>query len=177
LGSIKTAVEGGLAIQWKAFSLDQINSTEDPGFKIWEEQEYASSGTLALVASKCAENQGEESFLAFHLATFEARHDRKMDISDIQVLKRIARDSGLDVARFEKDIARRENWRRVGRDHIESRKRYGVFGVPTLVFPKGESVFVKLEAIPESQEERLALFNLIFEMGDRMPYLLELKRP
>ena len=175
--TIGLVVPGGLSIQWKAFSLEQTNSKESPDFRIWEHPEYPSKGVRALVASKCAVNQGDERFLRFHLATFTAKHDQNLDIADLGVLKRIAKDAGLDVTRFEKDMTREENWLAVGSDYMESREKYGVFGVPTLVFPEGEAVFVKLEAIPESQEERLSLFRLIFEMGDRMPYLRELKRP
>lgn len=175
--SIKRAVEGGLAIQWKAFSLEQINSTEGPDFKIWENPKYPSRGVLALVAAKAAKNQGDEDFLKFHLAVFEAIHDKNMDISDRKVLKDIARAAGLDLARFEEDITQKETWQAVGKDYMESREKYDVFGVPTLVFGEGKAVFIKLQSIPESQRERVTLFELVFDMGAKTPYLLELKRP
>lgn len=176
--SIKNTVEGGrLAIRWKTFSLEQINSTEDPDFRIWENPKYPSKGVLALVASKAAKNQGDEPFLKFHRATFETMHDKTMDISDMSLLKEVARDVGLDLARFENEITQEKTWQAVGKDHTESREKYGVFGVPTLVFGEGKPVFVKLQSIPESQKERLALFELVYRMGAKMPYLLELKRP
>ena len=100
-----------------------------------------------------------------------------MDISDMSLLKEVARDVGLDLARFENEITQEKTWQAVGKDHTESREKYGVFGVPTLVFGEGKPVFVKLQSIPESQKERLALFELVYRMGAKMPYLLELKRP
>ena len=175
--SIKTEVADGLSIQWKTFSLDQQNSEKGPDFMMWEHPDYSSRSIPALVAAKAAENQGEPLFLRFHLATFEARHDQGKDIADRKVLRDIAKYAGLDPVRFEQDMAREETWRAVGEDHIESKREYGVFGVPTLVFGQRQAVFVKLESIPESKEERISLFELIYGMGVRRPYLLELKRP
>jgi len=177
LESIKGEVEGGLSIQWKAFSLDQQNSQESPDFMMWEHPDYPSDGVPALVAGKAAKNQGDAPFLRFHLAAFKARHDEEKEIADRKLLREIARKAGLDPVRFEQDMARRETWQAVGEDHLEAKKKYNVFGVPTLVFEHGQAVFVKLASIPESKEERLSLFALISDMGAKRPYLLELKRP
>ncbi len=175
--SIKTEVADGLSIQWKTFSLDQQNSEKGPDFMMWEHPDYSSRGIPALVAAKAAKNQGEPLFLRFHLATFEARHDEGKDIADRKVLRGIVEYAGLDPVRFEQDIAREETWHAVGEDHMESKRKYGVFGVPTLVFGQEQVVFVKLGPIPESKEERISLFELIYGMGVKRPYLLELKRP
>ncbi len=175
--SIKTEVADGLSIQWKTFSLDQQNSEKGPDFMMWEHPDYSSRGIPALVAAKAAKNQGEPLFLRFHLATFEARHDEGKDIADRKVLREIAKYAGLDPVRFEQDIAREETWHAVGENHMESKRKYGVFGVPTLVFGQEQVVFVKLGPIPESKEERISLFELIYGMGVKRPYLLELKRP
>ncbi len=175
--SIKEEVAGGLSIEWKAFSLDQQNSEEGPDFMMWEHRDYPSRGVAALVAAKAAKNQGETSFFRFHLAAFKARHDEGKDIADREVLIDIARSAGLDVARFEHDLDREETWQAMGEDHRESKERHHVFGVPTLVWGEGQAVFVKLESIPESREERISLFDLIFDMGAKRPYLFELKRP
>jgi len=177
LESIKTEVDGGLSIQWKTFSLEQQNSQEGADFRIWEQQDYPSRGVPALVASKAALNQGDSSFLKFHLATFEAMHDEGEDIADGKVLMDIAKNAGLDLGQFDQDMNRDETWQAVGKDHTESKRKYNVFGVPTLIFGQGQAVYVKLKSIPESREERNSLFQLIYDMGAERPYLLELKRP
>lgn len=69
--------------------------------------------------------------MKFHLATFAAKHNRNMDISDRRVLKDIAGASGLDVVRFEQEITQEEPWYAVEKDHLEARERHNVFGVPT----------------------------------------------
>ena len=177
MDSIMTEVEGGISIQWKTFSLEQQNSKEGPDFMIWEDPDFPSQGFMALVAAKAAINQGESSFLRFHRATFKARHEEGKDIGDLEVLKEIAKHTDLDLVRFEQDVARDETWQAAGEDHTESKEKYNIFGVPTLVFEQGGPVFVKLQSIPESREERISLFELISNMGAERPYLLELKRP
>jgi len=164
-------------VQWKAFSLDQQNSAEGPDFLYWEHPTYPSRGIPALVAAKAAKNQGETLFLKFHRAAFELRHDQGEDIADREVLREIAEYAGLDLARFEEDMAKKEIWQAVGEDHIESQRKYRIFGVPSLVFENGQAIFVKLEALPKTKEEKISLFKLISGIGAERPYLLELKRP
>jgi len=177
LESIKTEVAGSLSIQWKAFSLEQQNSKDGPDFMIWEHPEYHGKGVPALAAAKAAKNQGDSFFLKFHLAVFEARHDKGKDIADRKLLQEIAQGAGLDLARFEHDLTQAETWRAVGKDHLESRQKYEVFGVPTLIFESGLALFVKLGSLPESREERISLFELIYETGNKRSYIVELKRP
>lgn len=177
LESIRAEVGGGLTIQWKTFSLEQQNNQEGADFRLWEHQDYPSRGVLALVASKAALNQGDSSLLKFHMATFEALHDEGDDIADRKVLKEIAKNVGLDPEQFEQDMERDETWKAVGEDHTESKRKYNVFGVPTLIFGEKQAVYVKLKSIPESKEDRKSLFNMIYQMGTERPYLLELKRP
>lgn len=177
LENIRTEVDGGLTIQWKTFSLEQQNNQEGADFRIWEQQDYPSRGVLALVASKAALNHGDSSFLKFHMATFEALHDEGEDIGNEKVLRDIAKNAGLDLEQFDQDMKRDETWQAVGEDHTESKRKYNVFGVPTFIFGPGQAVYVKLESIPESREERDSLFQLIHDMGAERPYLLELKRP
>lgn len=129
------------------------------------------------MASKAALNQGNSSFLKFHMATFEDLHDEGEDIGNGKVLRDIAKNVGLDLEQFNQDMKRDETWQAVGEDHTESKRKYNVFGVPTLIFGPGQAVYVKLESIPESKEERESLFNMIYHTGTERPYLLELKRP
>ena len=123
LDQLKTEVEDGLSVEWKAFSLEQQNSTQGKDFMMWEHPEYPCKGVPALVAGKAAKNQGEESFLRFHLAAYRARHDYGEDIADRQVLKKIAKKADLDLGRFEKDMDGDKIWRQVGEDHMESKKK------------------------------------------------------
>ena len=177
LESIKGQIDGDLDIKWKAFALDQQNSQEGADFFMWEHPDFPSQGVLALVAGKAAKNQGGESFLRFHLGTFRAKHDEGKDIASREVLREVAKDAGIDAVRFEKDMDSGKTWEAIGEDHLEAKRKYEVFGVPTLVFGQGGAVFVKLESIPDSMDERVSLFAFISDMAEKMPYLRELKRP
>jgi len=143
---------------------------------MWAHPDYPSQGIPALVAAKAAKNQGKPAFMRYHLAAFDARHEEGKDIADRDVLIDIAKTAKLDLVEFEHDMASDKTWQAVGEDHTESESKYGIFGVPTLVFGKGQAVFAKLGPIPESKEERISLFELIFNMGVKKPYLRELKR-
>ena len=115
--------------------------------------------------------------MKFHIAAYQARHDDQKDIADRKVLNDLAKTADLDLNQFKKDLDKDATWQAVGKDHKESKDKYDIFGVPTLVFGPGKAVFVKLQYIPESKEERISLFNLVRDMGAQMPHLLELKRP
>jgi len=177
LESIKGEIDGGLSTEWKPFSLDQQNSQESPDFMMWDHPDFPSDGVRALVAAKAAEEQGEAAFLCFHRAAFKARHDEEKNIADPDVLRDIAKDAGLDLAQLDQVMNKRETWLAMGEDHLESKRKYDTFGVPTMVFGHGQALFVKLESIPESTEERISLLQLISEMAEKRPYLRELKRP
>ena len=164
-------------IQWRTFSLEQNNSQKGPDFKFWEHPDTPSIGVRALAASKAVLKQGELAFLSFHQALFKARHVDRKKIGNPEVLSEIANACGIDVNRLEKDLTEKECWAAVGHDHEEAREIHNLFGVPTLIFPKGRPVYIKLTSIPKSEDEQASLFNLIKDMAEDRPYLMELKRP
>lgn len=100
-------------------------------------------GVPALLGSKAAERQGR--FDAFHMACFKAMFTDSRDISDPEVLAAVAREAGLDAARFAADLADPELRRAVLADHREAVERYGVRAIPTVVI--GERVIEG--AVPE----------------------------
>ncbi|MBU4318723.1 MAG: DsbA family protein [Proteobacteria bacterium] len=177
LNSIKTIQGKDFSIQWKAFSIEQQNSSKGPDYKLWEHPEAPSKGLKALAASKAAENQGEDVFLALHDELFKAGWKRKENIADDAVLLSVAESAGLEMDRFKKEMKNSAVWNAVGKDHREARDKHNIFGVPTLVFQKGRPVYVKLTDLPPSDSERLSLFELIRDMAEDRPYLMELKRP
>lgn len=88
-------------------------------------------GVPSLVASKAAERQGR--FDAFHVACFKAMFTDSRDISDHQTLLDVARESGLDAARFGEDLRDPALRREVLAEHREAVERYGVRAIPTVV--------------------------------------------
>ena len=164
-------------IKWKTFSLEQNNSQKGPDFKIWEHPDTPSMSVRALAASKAVLKQGEQAFLSFHHALFNARHGDGKKIGKQEVIAEIGKACGIDVSRMEKDLTEKECWAAVGHDHDEARGIHNIFGVPTLIFPKGRPVYIKLTSLPTAEDEQVSLLHLIKDMAEERPYLMELKRP
>jgi len=166
-----------LSIEWKVLSLEQINQNRGEDFKVWEHPEYPARGIPALVAAKAALRQGEASFKKFHRLLFKAHHHQGKDIRKRAVLLETALEAGLDIQKFEKDLDLKENIQGIEDDYIEAKQSYNLFGVPSFVFENDEAIYVKLESVPETEEESIKMLEHLFQMGLDMPYLLELKRP
>ena len=61
-------------------------------------------------------------------------------------------------------------------DYEEARTRYGVFGTPTVVFPNGEAIYLKIRK-DELPPDPLAFYELFLGIGRDRPGVLEMKRP
>jgi len=108
--------------------------------------------TPGLRACKAAEFQGGQ---AAHWDMFDrvqqAHAVEARDIADFEVLRACARDVGLNVARWERDVHSSEVRAAVERDLEEARRR-GIHAVPTLVFNDRWQV---QGAVPETMLRRV----------------------
>ncbi len=142
-----------LKIGWRYFSLAQVNS-KDEGWTAWDAPESEMvRGRLAFKAAEAARRQGR--FEKLHMPLLRARHRDRLDIDQVDVVERVAEESGLDMQRFRGDMADPTIFEALARDHREGVANHGVFGTPTFVFPDGVSAYVRLsEAVegPESNE-------------------------
>ena len=166
-----------LSINWKYFSLEQVNSQQEPQWKIWEQPEdYASRGLNAFLAAEAARRQGEAAFGSFHFALLRARHEQRQDIADIDTLVKVAEGINLNMAQFREDLGDRRLLSKLAEDHIYAVETLGVFGTPTLVFPERRAIFLKL-ASPPSPEESLPVFVELRQLAERRQDIQEVKRP
>lgn len=169
--------ERPVKVTWKCFSLEQVNSKEGPEWKIWDQPpDYVGRGLRAFRASEAARRQGDELWGRFHMNVLTAYHRDKRDIDDEAVLREIAWESGLDMARFDADYRDRSTLQALARDHTEAVERYGAFGVPTMVFPNGNSAYLRLRPVPPPEEAAGVFDEIVDTVRDR-PYVLEIKRP
>ncbi|NQU97734.1 MAG: hypothetical protein HQ548_08825, partial [Chloroflexi bacterium] len=105
LSRVRAELGDGLHIVWRSFALEQSNNKEGPGWKAWEQgPEYAGRGLLALRAGAAARRQGDAEHWRFALNLLEAKHVGRQDIRDRVTVVGIAGASGLDGARFERDL-------------------------------------------------------------------------
>ena len=166
----------GLAINWRYFSLEQVNSQQGLESKIWEQPaDYQSRGLNAFRAAEAARRQGEAAFSAFHIALLKARHEERLDIANKKVLKQVAGGAGLDMTRFERDLNAPDILERLAEDHTHAIETLGVFGTPTLVFPGNQAVFLKM--LPPPPEDSLSIFDEVRNLNEHRQYILEIKRP
>jgi predicted DsbA family dithiol-disulfide isomerase len=181
LERLKKKSNGNLKVTYKSFVLEQANfaSRHEPGWKIWEDKNFPSRDMPALQAAKCAAKQGEEAFLRYNQLLFRARHRKNLDITNQLILWDVAREAGLDLEKFAEDMRNGAGVKEVAKEHEEAVKKYGMFGVPTLIFGKGTPVFVKLEEgdWEKKSKEDQALLEVLRNASAKQPYILEIKQP
>jgi protein-disulfide isomerase-like protein with CxxC motif len=164
-------------VNWRYFPLEQVNSTEGPEWKLWEQPDsHRSRGRVSLQAAIAAREQGDAAFEQFHLALLKAKHEDGQDHGQPETLVAIAQTVGLDLARFERDRTDRSLLARIGEDYTEGRERHGVFGTPTFVFPNGGAAYLKMLPAPPLTETMAVFEEFVRTVRDR-PYLTEIKRP
>lgn len=166
-----------LILNWRYFSLEQVNNQQGPQWKIWEQpDDYPSRGLRAFRAAEAARRQGEAAFGAFHIALLKTRHERRQDIADIGTLIQVAESVDLEMTRFQKDLGHRRLLARLAEDHTFAVESLGVFGTPTLVFPERKAVFLKLSSPPPPEESR-NVFAEVQQLAGLRDYIQEVKRP
>ena len=174
---MKEAFGDRLRIEWHSFPLEQVNSTQGPEWKLWEQpDEYKSRGLWAFRGGEAARLQGKELFERFHMALLRARHVEKRDIANPEVLIEVALEAGLDVDRFRQDLPNRNLLAKIGEDYVWGVKEHGVWGTPTLVFNGRQAAYLKVRSAPPP-EEAVKLFEELFDIIYRRPYVVEVKRP
>jgi predicted DsbA family dithiol-disulfide isomerase len=163
-----------LKVNWRYFSLTQVNSKDD-GWTVWTAPASERvQGRLAFAAAEAARRQGR--FEEFHMPLLQARHRGGLDIDDLEVVERVAVDSGLELERFRKDLADPEILAPLERDHLRARLEHGVFGTPTLLFPDGAAAYVRLAEAPEAADA-IRVFDRVLSVAAAEPSILEIKRP
>jgi predicted DsbA family dithiol-disulfide isomerase len=126
-----------------------------------------SSSIPAQTAAKCAERQG--AFPPFHDRLFTALFRDGLDIGRPDVLRDLAHEVGLDLARFETDYAG-EAYEAVLRDCAEGAAWFGVSALPTVVLNEKLSL---VGAVPTERYRLLIDWILAGEPGGVIPLAAE----
>ena len=121
------------------------------------------SSIPAQTAAKSAELQG--AFAPFHERLFTALFRDGLDIGRPEVLRDLARESGLDLARFESDYAG-EAYEAVLRDCAEGAAWFGVSALPTVILNEKLAV---VGAVPAERYRLLIDWILAGEPGAVIP--------
>jgi len=108
----------------------------EPGlvFNPWTSGErYPVSSLPALIAGWAAGRQGPEAGERYHWALFWTFFEANRDISDPGVLRRVASDAGLDLGRYDADVADAGLKEEVLAAHVAAVDAFGVEAVPTAI--------------------------------------------
>jgi predicted DsbA family dithiol-disulfide isomerase len=124
------------------------------------------SSMPALVAAKCAERQSAAAFRRLHDALFLAHFRDNLDIARQDVLWDLARSSGLDMARFERDYAGGDAYQAALTDYAEGTAWFGVSAVPAVIFNEKVSL---VGAVPIDRYRALLDWILAGEPGGLLP--------
>ena len=165
-----------IRVNWRYFPLEQINAADKPDWKLWEAEWPKPKAQVAFHGAIAARRQGEDAFLRFHRALLRAKHLEGAEHGRPAVIRGVAEAIGLDLERFDRDVADRSLLDAIRVDYEEARARYGVFGTPTFVFPNGEALYLKIKR-DELPNDPLAFYEEFVSIGHDRPNILELKRP
>ena len=178
LRQVKEVYGDRLQLNWKNFSLEQINNKQGPEWFVWDQpDDYPSRSLPAFRAVEAARLQGEDAYERMHFALLEGRHERRKDYREPADIEEMARGAGLDMPRFKRDYDDRKLLRRVSEDHLKSVKYYGTFGTPTFVFENGSAFFMRIKP-HESKEEAARTFDGLYQVFVKQPANIdEVKRP
>ena len=177
LDTVKEEIGDDLDLNWRNFSLQQINAKDAGDWKVWEEEDYTETRSLlAAIAGEAAKRQGKEAFNKFFLSLLTERHGgNRAPLNDNEVFLKIAGESGLDTSQFKQDLNDPELVKIVADDHIEATEVHGAFGTPTFIFPNGQAAYIKTFIPPEN--ESLKTFEHFLGMFSQRSYIGEVKRP
>ena len=165
-------------VDWQPFSLAQVNSDKGAEFKYWEQPGALDGSDRTLLAHRAglaAKRQGKEAFEAFFMALLKARHEEKKDLTDPAVVEGAALVAGIDLGRFQEDLADPDLLREIGESHTRAVEEVGAFGVPTFVFPGGKSAFLKMFIPPEDRV--VEVFDSLVKVMGEFEHVGEIKRP
>ena len=185
LSDIEKAYGDRVRLHWRAFPLIPAEQpdrrvtekTRDGWQRIGAEEPRASfvvptldaplpsSSIPAQTAAKCAERQGEATFARFHDRLFTALFRDHLDIGRANVLWDLARETSLDLARFEADYAG-PAYEAVLRDCAEGAAWFGVSSLPTVILDEKLSL---VGAVPAERYGLLIDWILAGQPGGVIP--------
>lgn len=164
-------------MDWRSFSLDQVNERAGPGRNVWDRPEgYEAERLRGFLGAEAARRQGPAAFERFHLALLRLRHEEGRKLSDPATVLDAARAAELDLARFVADLEDPRGYAALAAQHTEAVERHAVFGTPTLVFPSGAAAYLKMRPAPPP-DEALAVFEELRQLIEGRPNIAEVKRP
>ncbi len=159
LRAVLSEFEGRTRLVWKALPLEWVNDRPTPrpvleaewwpaalhdsraAFAPYTGGTYPDSTLPAFAAAKCAASQCYEQGLRYDLAVREAFFGSSLDISRREVLMQLARETDLDLSRFERELDSGEAMNHVRSEYEEGAALLDPQGTPSFVLPNDKQIF------------------------------------
>lgn len=162
----------GLRIDWRFFSLEEINRAE--GKKHPWEREWSYGWSLMRIGARL--RRDDMTLLdAWYECAGRALHEEGRQPHRPEVARQLLAELGLDPALVDEAIGDPTTHDEVRAEH-DRVVTAGGFGVPTLFFPDGQCLFGPVVVDPPDGDEALALWDLV-QVWRRFPQLYEIQRP
>ena len=175
LRNVEAAGALDVDVEWKTFSLENINLPEDASpDELWATAGER-RGLIPAAAQKWVQTQAPDSFAAFQRAMFDARHVEHEKIGEPGVTAKILSAAGLDGDAITSEITQDTKWLEAARADHDEAAELGIFGVPTFVFGDAAPAFVRLLEITED-DRAVELYHRV-KASALDPLIHELKRP
>lgn len=176
LFDLQQQLDHPLDITWRYFSIEQVNKAADAP-NVWEHPNDGTSSTMrAFQGVHAAGKQGEDKYLEYMAALFNQRHVNKRNLGTQSILEDTAEQVGLDLAQFRIDLQSDEVFGIFQQDHTEAVEKYGIFGVPTIMFGNEQSAYLRIK-IGEPPADPLVFWEEFVAIVRNRPTILEIKRP
>ena len=162
----------GIEIAWKCFSLEEINRPEGkkhPWQRPW------SYGWSLLRIGVLLRRRSMEELDHFYAAAGRALHEEGKKVHLVEGARQVLVGMGLDPQLVDTAIADETTHDEVRADHATAVQRGG-FGVPTLVFDDGTTLFGPVITPAPTDDNAMRLWDLAVGWAE-FPSLYEMRRP
>jgi 2-hydroxychromene-2-carboxylate isomerase len=164
--------ETGLEVNWRFFSLEEIN--REVGRRHPWEREWSYGWSLLRIAALLRRRDMAEVD-AWYARSGSALHREGLKPHDPSVARELLAEIGIDPGVVDEAIADETTHDEVRADH-ERVVAAGGFGVPTLFFPDGQCLFGPVVIDPPTGAEAVRLWVAVTGMLE-FPRFYELQRP
>jgi 2-hydroxychromene-2-carboxylate isomerase len=160
-----------VTVHWKFLRLESINTTR-PGGEVKEGHIQARDSFKLMALAR--REQGDEAVDRLYLALGQARHERKQNLAERQVLLGCLEQAGLEASLLDRALADASLAAELEQEET-SIETAGGFGVPTIVLAGRDPLFGPVVNPPASGEEAGEMWDHFVYFLNR-PDFFELKR-
>ena len=164
--------EVGITVDWRFFSLEEVNRFE--GKKHPWERPWSYGWSLMRIGA-LLRRRGMDVLDAWYAAVGRELHELGGKPHDPEVARRLLGDIGLAPGLLDDALADETTHDEIRADH-QRVVDAGGYGVPTLFFPDGQCLFGPVLVDPPTGRDAVRLWQVVSGMAE-LPHVYELQRP